>query len=188
MSDLTATAVHGDSLPPAAAPEAPADGNLDKIRELLFGRELGAVERRFARLEARLDAEAAAARADVAARVKALEAHVTAELSALRAGAERERHERVAADERAGAEASGARDAIAQSVREAREAGERSEHALRQLIADEAADAEHALRSATDDIRRVMARHAAALQDRKADRVALAAIFSEAAARLNEAA
>lgn len=188
MSDLPTAVPAGDSLPPAAAPEAPTEGNLEKIRELLFGREMNAMDKRFSRLESRLEAEAAALRADIAARMQALEMHVKNEFTALRAAVEQERRERIAAVDRLAAEAAGEREGLAREIREARDAGQRSEQALRQLVADESADAENALRSTTDEIRRTMARHAAALEDRKADRTALAAIFAEAASRLNEAA
>ena len=58
--DLPTPAPSGDSLPFDAPVQdaSAAAGGLDKIRDLLFGRELSDVDKRFARLEARLAEDA----------------------------------------------------------------------------------------------------------------------------------
>ena len=86
--DLPTPAPSGDSLPFDAPVQdaSAAAGGLDKIRDLLFGRELSDVDKRFARLEARLAEDAAALREEVTGRLEALEAYVKDELSSLNAG------------------------------------------------------------------------------------------------------
>ncbi len=180
------------SLPYTAVPELPpegaSEGNLEKIRELLFGREMSGVAQRFARLEARMDEQGATLRAETASRLDALEAHVARELAALSATIAQERRERIDALDRATADASGGRATLSRMIREQKEERDLGTQALRQQIVDEAATAQNALRTATDEIRRTMSHHAGLLQSRKADRNALAAIFSDAAARLEDGA
>ncbi|OZC03863.1 hypothetical protein [Rubricoccus marinus] len=188
MSDASTT--HAPTPDPARASrpseEPHAEGNLEKIRDLLFGREMSTIETRFLRLEARMEAQAADLRADISARMDALEAHVRSELSSLSATITQERRERIDALDRATADASGGRATLARMIREQKEEHDLTAQAVRQQILDEAATAQNALRTTTDEIRRTMAHHAGLLQTRKADRASLAAIFSEAASRLED--
>ena len=176
----------GDSLPFDAPIQEPMEGGLDKIRDLLFGREMSDVEKRFARLEARLEADAMALREEVASRMDALEAYVKDELSSLNNGLGQERRERAEAIERAGAEARSARDAITRKITDIKDASDQNAQVVRQRIHDEATRAQNALRATGEEIQKTLDKRAALLDDRKADRKALAAISSQAAARLEE--
>lgn len=186
--DLPTPAPSGDSLPFDAPLQdaSAAAGGLDKIRDLLFGRELSDVDKRFARLEARLADDAAALREEVTGRLEALEAYVKDELSSLNAGLGQERREREDAIERAAQEAKGGRDALARRITDAKDANDQSAQVVRQRILDEATRAQNAIRSTGEEIQRTLDKRAAMLEERKADRKALAAIFSQAAARLEE--
>ncbi|MEL6614672.1 MAG: hypothetical protein AAFQ43_02985 [Bacteroidota bacterium] len=176
----------GDSLPFDAPVADPTDGGLDKIRDLLFGREMSDVEKRFARLEARLADDAAALREEVSSRMDALEAYVKDELASLNNGLGQERRDRAEAVERSAAEARSARDAIARKITDIKDANDQNAQVVRQRILDEATRAQNALRSTGEEIQKALDKRAALLDSRKADRKALAAIFSQAAARLEE--
>ena len=170
---------------PTTAADDPA-GGLDKIRDLLFGREMSNVDRRFARLEARMDAGAQAIRGEVTARLDALEAYIRDELTTLNNTLAQERREREAALQRLEADARAGRDDLARAFAEAREVHERVAQSVRQRILDEATRAQHALRTTGEEIHRALDQRAAELDERKTDRSALAAIFSQAAARLED--
>ncbi|MEM6327049.1 MAG: hypothetical protein AAF791_08025 [Bacteroidota bacterium] len=184
---LPPPAPEGDSLPfDAPLHEDPAAGGLDKIRELLFGREMETVERRFARLEARLAGDAAALREEVLTRLEALDAYVKDELGSLNAGLGQERRDREEAIERAAMEARTGRDALARRIADAKDANDQTAQVVRQRILDEATRAQNAIRTTGEEIQRALDKRTAQLDERKADRKALAALFSQAAARLDE--
>ena len=68
---------------PLADAEAAAGGNLDKVRDLLFGGQMRDYDRKFARLEERLVKETADLRDEVKKRLAALEAYMKAEVESL---------------------------------------------------------------------------------------------------------
>jgi hypothetical protein len=72
-----------NELHPALIPEAAGAGNLDKIRDILFGAQMRDYERRFFRLEERVTKEAHEAREDIRRRFDTLESFIKQELTAL---------------------------------------------------------------------------------------------------------
>src|ERR1700734_3535805 len=89
---------------PLDATNEPAAGNIDKIRDILFGSNMRDYEQRFARLEEALKKESSDLRETTRRHLEALESFVHKELAALevRLNAERdersENHSRLAAD------------------------------------------------------------------------------------------
>src|SRR5262245_50545509 len=69
--------------PPAPVQEVANLGNLEKIREILFGAQMREYDRRFARLEERLLKEASEAREDSRRRFETLEHFIKQEVAAL---------------------------------------------------------------------------------------------------------
>ena len=63
--------------------EGAAGGNLDKVRDLLFGGQMRDYDRKFARLEERLVKETSELRDDVKKRLAALEGYMKAEIESL---------------------------------------------------------------------------------------------------------
>lgn len=73
-----------DTIPaPGSDAEGVAGGNLDKVRDLLFGGQMRDYNRKFARLEERLTKETADLRDDVKQRLAGLEAYLKAEVESL---------------------------------------------------------------------------------------------------------
>ncbi|MEM1057396.1 MAG: hypothetical protein AAGI52_17905 [Bacteroidota bacterium] len=190
MSDFddlpTQQAPSGDSLPfDAPISDSPSD-EMTRFRNLLFGREMEGVDKRFARLEARLAEDAAVLREEVINRLEALEAYVKDELASLNAGLGQERREREEALDRAALEARSGREALARRIADAKDANDQTAQVVRQRILDEATRAQNAIRTTGEEIQKTLDKRAAILDERKADRKALATIFSQAAARLEE--
>ena len=160
-------------------------GNIDKIREILFGVQMRDYEKRFFRLEERLLKESADLREDSRRRFEALEAFVRNEFEAL--------SERMKAEQ-------GTRDMSVQGVsRELRETGQRLEQRLAQLdeetarkqrdlrqqILDQSKNLNDEIRHKFEELSAMLEREAVELRHDKTDRSALAALFTEVAMRLN---
>jgi len=158
--------------------------NVDKIRDIIFGSQMRDYEKRFARLDERLTADAQALREDTKKRLDALDAFVQKEVESLGQRLRGEKSERG--------------EALKELTREMRDTAKTIEKGLSQLddqLAKEAAalrsqlleqskqlaadvEAKHrALSSALD-------REAQSLRIDKADREALADLFTEMAMRL----
>jgi hypothetical protein len=158
--------------------------NVDKIRDIIFGSQMRDYEKRFTRLEERLTADAQALREDTKKHFEVLEAYLQKELDSLSQRLKGEKTERG--------------EALKELTRELRDTAKTIEKRLSQLddeLAKEAAalraqlleqskhltaeiDTKHRALSAALD------REAQALRSDKADREALADLFTEMALRL----
>jgi hypothetical protein len=160
-------------------------GNIDKVRDILFGGQMRDYERRFNRLDERLLQESADLRDDVRKRISALEQFVKQETESLA--------------ERIKAEHEEWTDATKELSRESREAGKAFEKKtgqlddqigkvqresrqqileLRQAMADD-------LRQAVDGVLARLAKESQELRNDKTDRATLAELLTEMAMRLN---
>ena len=158
--------------------------NVDKIRDIIFGSQMRDYEKRFTRLEERLTADAQALREDTKKRFEVLEAFVQKEVESLGQRLKGEKTER--------------NEALKELTRELRDTAKTIDKRLSQLddqLAQEASalrsqlleqskqltaeiDSKHRALSAT------LEREAHALRTDKADREALADLFTEMALRL----
>lgn len=160
-------------------------GNLDKVREILFGGQMRDNERRFARLEERLTRETADLRDDLRKRLAALEQFTRDELSALSDRLRQEHEER----------ADGQRD-LAQELRDAAKAFEkktaqiddqlaRAQRDLRQQLLDLQQNLTDDLKHKADEVMARLAQESGELRNDKADRSTIASLLTEMAMRLN---
>ena len=85
------------SAPEPTAPESSGAGNVEQIRDILFGVQMRDYERRFSDLEARLTQEAATLRDDIRARFDALELAMRQQFNALSESLGNERDNRTGA-------------------------------------------------------------------------------------------
>lgn len=158
--------------------------NVDKIRDIIFGSQMRDYEKRFSRLDERLSADAQALREDTKKRIDTLEAFVHKELDALSQRLKTEKSERI--------------EALKELTGEFRDAAKANEKRFSQLddqIAKEAAALRAQLleqsKQLTADIEAkyralsgLLDRETKALRSDKADREALADLFTEMALRL----
>jgi seryl-tRNA synthetase len=169
------TSPHGDDLP---------GGNIDKVRDILFGGQMRDYERRFARLEERLVQETTELRDEVRRRLGALELFVKQEAESLANRIHAEHDSRsdavkgLAEDARHSSEAFEKRtgqldDTIARAQRELRQ----QILELHQLMSDD-------VRQKVDDVIGRLNRASTDLRHDKTDRATLAALLTEMAMRL----
>ncbi len=161
-------------------------GNIDKIREILFGTNMRDYDARFARLEATLLKESADLRESTRRRFETLEGYLKKELESLYARIKTERDERA--------------DALGQSANDLRQVGDGLNRKLRDLE-DKAAATESAIRqeilnqshTLTDDLRALQMEITALVEKRflelnrgKTDRTMLGTLLTEIGMRIND--
>ena len=160
-------------------------GNIDKIRDILFGVQMRDYEKRFARLEERLIKESADLRDETRKRFDALELYIKQEFESLT--------ERLTSEQNARTEAF---EALSQNIKESARAFEkrtaqmdeqstRTQRELRQQILDQSKSLNDDLRQKYEELTAALEREAGELRADKTDRSALAAMFTEVAMRLN---
>jgi hypothetical protein len=175
-----------DQNPPEAAADALAGGaSIDKVRDILFGVQMRDYDKRFARLEEKLAKETSDLKDDVKKRLAALEQFMRQEFESL--------------GDRLSAEHAGREDAvkaIGQTHREAVAAFEKktagiddqlskAQRDLRQQILDLQKELTDEMLQRHQDVVSMLTRDSSELRDEKADRAALASLFTEMAMRLN---
>lgn len=167
-----------------SATEQPGSDNVDRIREILFGGQMRDYERKFARLEERVAKESSELRADVKRSLEALEVYVGKEVDSLAERLRTEQAERVSAVK----ELDGGLKALTRSIDErAAQLDEqiaKGQRELRQQIFDGSKNASQEIRRSAENVEAVVARESQELREEKADRAALASLFSELALRL----
>ena len=173
------------SQPTKPAGVEPDMGNIDKIREILFGSNMREYDRRFSRVEEQLVKESHELREDTRKRFEALEAFVKAELAALieRLQAEqRTRDDAVSGLWRGVHESS---QALSAKLGEAQEQTARAQSELRQQILSQSKDLNDEMRRRQDEVLALIQREVADLNHGKTDRSSLATLLTEMAMRLN---
>ncbi len=168
----------------APMPTPPDTGNVDKIRDILFGSQMRDYDRRFSTLEERLLRESGELREDMHRRLTASEQHLRSELEALAGSLSTEQRDRK----------QGVRDAMDATANVNRELSDRIS-----ALAEQVAQQQRELRNAiTDQLRQLaedhsrrhqelsetLRREAFDLRSAKADRTHIAAMFAEFAQRL----
>lgn len=168
----------------SAESEDLAGGNIDKVRDILFGGQMRDYERRFARLEERLAQETAELKNEVRGRLAALEQFVKQETDSL-AGRIRLEH-----DERTDATRDLAEDARTAAKAFEKKAGQlddsigKVQRELRQQILELHQTMSDDLRQKIDDVIGRLHRASTDLRNDKTDRATLAALLTEMAMRL----
>ena len=187
--DESTSPLHNDgeaqSQPTNGAVVEPDMGNIDKIREILFGGHMRDYDRRFSRVEEQLVKESLELREDTRKRFEALEAFVKAELAALtdRLQAEqRTRDDAVSGLWRGVHESS---QTLSAKLGEAQEQTARAHSELRQQILSQSKDLNDEMRRKQDEVTALIQREVADLNHGKTDRSSLATLLTEMAMRLN---
>jgi hypothetical protein len=165
--------------------QPPDTGNIDKIREILFGGQMRDYERRFMRVEERLAKESQDLREDTKRRFEALEQFITNEFTAL---ADRLQVEQRTRDEALQGAWRGIHDtghSLSAKVAELHDQTERAQSNLRQQILAQSKELTDAMRKNQEEITGMLQREVADLNHGKTDRSSLATLLTEMAMRLN---
>ena len=164
----------------------PTPGNIDKIRDILFGSNMRDYDARFARLEESLLKEAAELRESTRRRFEALETYVRKEIDALQSRLKTERDERSESSSQHSRELKEASDALSKKIRDLDDHGASVASDIRQEILNSSRNLMDEMRARHDEISSVLERRFHELHHSKADRAALASLLTEVAMRLND--
>ena len=173
-----------DTLPRLPETEGAAGGNLDKVRDLLFGGQMRDYDRKFARLEERLVKETADLREEVRRRLSALEAYMKAEVESQSDRLRAEQEGRSAGDKELGRELRDSAQQFDQKLSQLDDLVARNQRDLRQQLHAQHQELGDDIRQRVEDVLVRLAHEAQELRSDKTDRKALAALLTEMAMRL----
>ena len=175
--------------PAAATPHdsaAESGGNIDKIREIIFGSNMRDYDQRFARLEEALKKESLDLRESTRRHLEALEAFVHKELAAMEDRLNTERNERSASHSRLSNDLSASSVAIFKKIGEVEDNEAQARRGLRNDLLQQSKELNDAIRKKSEELLELLERRATDLQHAKTDRAALADMFNELALRLTD--
>jgi uncharacterized protein YydD (DUF2326 family) len=164
----------------------PAAGNIDKIRDILFGSNMRDYEQRFARLEEALKKESADLRDSTRRHLEALESFVHKELAALEARLNAERDERSESHSRLAGDLSLTSTSILRKMGEMENHEAQAKREIRNDLLQQSKELTDAIRAKGEELIALLERRAQELQHAKTDRAALAGLFNEVALRLTD--
>lgn len=168
--------------------DSPADpaggGNLEKIRDILFGAQVHDFEKRFARLEERLLKETADARADTKKRFESLESFIKKEVESLADRLKTEQADRAESVKELGRELRETAKALEKRLAAQDEQATKSQRELRQQILDQSKSLTDEIRSRNRETTTTLSRELTELRAEKTDRAALAGFLTDVAVRL----
>jgi hypothetical protein len=171
----------GDS---SASIETP--GNVDKIRDILFGNQMRDYEKRFARFEERLLKETTALREDIKNRLASLESYVKTELEALQDDLKTSKNAQSAALKDLGQEVKENAKTAEKKAGQIEEQASKAQRELRQLILEEAKRLSEEIEHKHAALSQGLDRESTELRSILTDRRALADLFTEMALRLKD--
>jgi molybdopterin converting factor small subunit len=174
-----------DTLPRLPEADGAAGGNLDKVRDLLFGGQMRDYDRKFARLEERLGKETAELREEVRRRLSALESYMKAEVESLSDRLRAEQDSRAGADKDLGRELRDSAQQFDQRLSQLDDLVSRNQRDLRRQLHTLHHELVDDIRQRVEDVLSRLAHEAQELRNDKTDRKALAALLTEMAMRLN---
>ena len=168
----------------AATAEDLGAGNIDKVRDILFGGQMRDYERRFARLEERLLQETTEMKDDVRKRLAALEQFVRQEVESLADRIKAEHEERADADKDLAREARDAAKAFEKKAGQLDDQIARAQRESRQQLLELHQRMTDELRQRSDEVLARLMQEATELRNDKTDRATLASLLTEMAMRL----
>jgi DNA repair exonuclease SbcCD ATPase subunit len=163
-----------------------ASGNIDKIRDILFGANMRDYDARFSRLEEALMKEAAELRESTRRRFETLENYVKKEVDALQARLRSERDERSDALRQQSRDLQETNEALNRKIHDLEDHTTSEASGLRQDILNQSRTLMDELSARHQEIVSLLERRFNELQHRKTDRAALGSLLSEIALRLND--
>ena len=161
-------------------------GNLEKIRDILFGTQMRGYEARFAALEETLAKETAEIRETSRRRFEQLESYMKKELELLQTRWKAERDERSDAAVQHSRELRELGESLSRRVRDLDERGTAVERDLRSQLLQQAKDLSEDIQARHEAVGTLLEKRFQELRQGKTDRAALASLFNEVALRLND--
>jgi len=165
--------------------EMTSPGNLEKVRDILFGAQMRDYDKRFNRLEERLVKEANEVRDETRRRFETLENYIKQEISALSERLKAENQQRIESGDEMTREMRDTAKSIGQRIGQLDEQMSQAHRDLREHILAQSRELADEIRRKHDEITAALTRESRDLRADKADRSALANLFTELAMRLN---
>jgi uncharacterized protein YicC (UPF0701 family) len=166
-------------------PEAPGGaGNVDQIREILFGGQMREYSRRFAQLEERLVQDLARTSDDLEARIGLVEKFARGELQRLGEKLQQEREARLAAMQEFEEQLSRFNQHLSAGIDRVSADTGRELTRVRQELSDEVRQMQTRLRDQQEELQGQLAQQTGQLQENKVDQSDLADVFNELGMRL----
>jgi hypothetical protein len=180
--------------PPPAPVPAPASaitgdagaGNIDKIRDILFGSNMREYEQRFARLEEALKKESLELRENTRRHLEALEGFVHKEFAALETRLNAEHDERSDSHSRLAGDLAATSNSIWRKIGEVENQESQAKREIRNDLLQQSKELTDAIRAKGEEVIELLERRAQELHHGKTDRTALAGLFNEMALRLSD--
>ena len=161
-------------------------GNVDKIRDILFGSQMRDYEARFARLEEALVKETVEIRETSRRRFDQIEAYIKKEFEAVQVRVKSERDERLDTAGLHSRELKELGEALSRRIRDLDDRSSSVERDLRSQLMQQARDLTDEMVRSHDEIATLLDKRVRELTDSKTDRAALATLFTEVALRLSD--
>ena len=175
-----------DAAPPPPTPDDETPENLDKVRDILFGGQMRAVESRLQRMEERLRAEHEALRADLEKQMQALEKQTRKDNDGLAEKLNGEQAKRAEEIKGVNAALRDAARSLEKRLAQLDESSNTADAEIRsQLLEHIEATAEH-LRELTERFATDLQGVATELRSEKVDIASMVELFSDMAVRLSE--
>jgi hypothetical protein len=159
-------------------------GNIDKIRDILFGSNMRDYEQRFARLEESVRKESSDLRETTRRHLEALESFVQRELAALEGRLNAERDERSESHSRLAADLSITSTSLLKKMGEIANHEAQAKREIRNDVLQQSKELTDAIRKRAEELIALLERRTQELEHSKTDRAALAGMFNEVALRL----
>jgi DNA repair exonuclease SbcCD nuclease subunit len=187
-SELRSRTAAPDETPTAQAAgtgEQMAGGNLDKIRDILFGAQSRDYERKFATLEERLLKESAELRNDLKRRFDSLEIYIKKEIEAVTDRVKAEQAERADSMKELAREVKDLSVTMDKKTGQLDDQAARAQRELRQQLLEQSKSLSEEIQTHHKDLSAALDQAVQQLRTEKTDRASLAALFMEASMRLN---
>jgi Fe2+ transport system protein B len=177
-----------NSNPNAAAADSNGEinesGNVDRIRNILFGPQMRDYDSRFQRLEERLARDAAELREDLQRRLVSLEAFMKGEVESMTNRVKTERTERLQALEKAGRELADTARSLELKISNLDEQSAKDIRDLRQQLLEQSKALSAEIKEKHDQMKASLENEAQQIRGAMTGREALAEMFTEVALRL----
>ena len=159
-------------------------GNVDKIRDILFGHHMRDYESRFKRLEENLVRESAEIREMTRQRLDALEEYIRKEFESQSNRLKSERDERTATVQQQDRELRELSQSLSRRLSETNDLAAETSRSIREEILSRSSNLLNELQSKHLEASSTLDRHVAELKNAKTDRAMLAGLLNEMALRL----
>lgn len=163
----------------------PTGGNIDKIRDILFGTQMREYDKKFQRLELRMLKEISGVRQETKDRMDTLENFVKQEIDTLSGRLKTEQNDRMRTDKEILTELKDTSKLLEQKISELDEQNAKAQRELRQQILEQSKNLRETVQQRYEEISQALDRATRELRGEKVDRAALASLLTEMAMRLH---